>query len=83
MRKYLFQRSTLLGLFVISCALLGVYENFLDESNAMLLLTFGAGGLIPENWPIARKLLLFIAPILVHQIRQNAASPVKDKKFPF
>ncbi|QCE34126.1 hypothetical protein FAI40_01560 [Acetobacteraceae bacterium] len=69
---YLCQRTTWLGLIFICLSFSGVYLGVLDEGAAGVLITFSLGMLIPENWPMARKVVNFIAPILVHQIGNHA-----------
>lgn len=72
MPKYLFQRTTLLGLAIILGALTGTYFGLLDEGTAICLITFGAGGLIPENCPMAHRLLEILAPLLVRGIKKKS-----------
>ncbi|QCE34723.1 hypothetical protein FAI40_04785 [Acetobacteraceae bacterium] len=73
MRNYLLQRTSIVGLLLVTLSLMGMYFGFLDENSALFLLMLGAGGLIPEDSPFAHKLLEILAPLLVHQIRQKSS----------
>ncbi|QCE35624.1 hypothetical protein FAI40_09975 [Acetobacteraceae bacterium] len=86
MLKILHQRSTYLGLGLILGAVSGVYCNLIDEGTATMLIIMGIGGLIPENSPLAHKILEIVAPLLVHQIKQKALlkqPPRNNTKSPF